>query len=317
MTQAEKRPIIIDCDPGQDDAIMLLLAFAAHDALDIRAIVAVAGNVSLDKTARNARLIADIAGRTDVAIYAGADRPLKRALEVADHVHGREGLEGIEIFEPRTPLQPQGGVAFMIDHLRACAPNEVTLVATGPLTNVAQLIETAPDALSGVAEIVIMGGAMREGGNVTPSAEYNIFADPDAAAIVFDCGRPITAIGLDVTHQLITTPALLEALRATGRNAASAAHDILAKYAFVDANRFQTDGAPLHDPCTIGYLLEPSLFQFKDCNIRIETQSPVTLGHTSVDFWNATDLPANARWAHSVNRDGFFALLLSYLEKLS
>ena len=281
------RKIIIDCDPGQDDAVMLFLALSTPEALDVLGIVAVAGNVGLDKTQRNARIILDLAGRKDVPVFAGYDRPMLRQLEIADHVHGREGMNGVEIINPETPLQEKHGVDFIIEALLAADDGEITLVPTGPLTNIAQAILKAPAVLPKIKEIVLMGGAMREGGNITASAEYNIYVDPHAADIVFRCGRPIVAMGLDVTHQVITSPDVLQRLEALPSVAAKTTYSLLKNYEFFDAEKYGSGGAPLHDPCTIAYLLDPEIFKLKECNIEIETVSELTMGHTAVDFWEA------------------------------
>lgn len=311
---SDPRKIIIDCDPGQDDALMLLLAFASPEALDIKGIVAVAGNVALDKTQRNARILCDLADRKDMRVFAGEAQPLVRNLELADHVHGREGINGVEIFEPETPLQSQAGVDFIIDTLRA-SDADITLVPTGPLTNIAQVIKRAPEVVPKIREIVLMGGAMREGGNITPSAEYNIYVDPHAAEVVFRCCRPIVAMGLDVTHQVCTSPAVLQKISAMSSRAAKAAYALLTEYEFFDAEKYGSIGAPLHDPCTIAYLLDPEIFKLKECNIEIETSSPLTMGHTAVDFWYATDRAHNARWAYQADRERFFDLMIDRLAR--
>ena len=195
-----KHTIIIDCDPGQDDAINLLLAMSSPDELDILGITAVAGNVPLALTERNARLMCDIAGRSDIPVFAGCSKPMVRDLITAEHVHGTTGIDGAEISEPVLPLQEQDAVDFIVDMLRAADDDTITLVPTGPLTNIATAITKAPEVLPKVKEIVLMGGAMRESGNHSPSAEFNILVDPQAADIVFKCGRPITQMGLYVSH---------------------------------------------------------------------------------------------------------------------
>lgn len=295
---------------------MLMLALASPQTLDVLGIVAVAGNVALSKTQRNARIICDLAGKPEMRVFAGQDRPLERVLEIADQVHGREGLNGVDIFEPKTPLQSTPGVDFIIETLHAAEDDEIILVPTGPLTNIAQVILRAPEILPKIQKIVLMGGALREGGNITPSAEYNIYADPHAAKIVFECGRPIVAFGLDVTHQVITSRDVLERINALPTPAAKAAHAILKQYEFFDADKYGVGGAPLHDPCTIAYLIDPDLFKLKSCNIEVETQSELTMGHTAVDFWQATTKPHNALWAFEVDRSGFFDLLIGRLARL-
>jgi purine nucleosidase len=309
-----KTPILIDCDAGQDDALMLFLALAATDKLDILGITAVAGNVPLELTQRNCRLLCEIAGRLDIAIHAGCERPLVRDLVTAEYVHGKSGIDGIELTEPSVPLRPGHGVDFLIETLRR-APEPLTLVPTGPLTNIAMALIKAPDIAARIERIVLMGGAMREGGNTTPSAEYNIYVDPHAAEVVFGCGRPLVVMGLDVTHQVLTTVPRLEAMRAIGNRVADAAHNMLAYFDRHDTAKYGSTGAPLHDPCTIAYLLDPTLFAGKACNISVETRSELTMGHTAVDFWRVSGRPANATWIHGVDADGFFALLLEHLAR--
>ena len=308
-----KRRLILDCDPGQDDAVNLLLAYSARDSFDLLGITAVAGNAPLALTQRNARILADLVGGGDVPIFAGCDRPMARGLITAAHVHGATGLDGVELWEPRTPLAAQHGVHFLIEALRGALDASVTLVATGPLTNIAMALQLAPDIAIKIEEIVLMGGAMREGGNITPSAEFNFYVDPHAAARVFECGRPITVFGLDVTHQLLCTPARLARIAAIGGPVARAVHDWLGFFNRFDSAKYDSPGAPLHDPCTMAYLLMPQLFSLKACPIAIETQSALTLGHSAVDFWGVTGAPANARWAHGVDSEGFFDLLVQHL----
>lgn len=308
------RPIIIDCDPGQDDAVNLLLALSSPDELDVLAITTVAGNVPLELTERNTRQICDIAGRTDMPVYAGCDRPMRRPLLTAEKVHGNTGIDGIEIVEPVTPLRDGHAVDFIIEALGA-AEAPVTLVPTGPLTNIGTAIAREPAILGSVAEIVLMGGAMREGGNHSPSAEFNILVDPDAADIVFRCGRPVTVFGLDVTHQVLATEERRARIRAIGNPAGQATAGMLDFFNRHDTAKYGSLGAPLHDPCTVAWLLKPGLFAGKRCNLAVETVSALTMGHTAVDFWQVTERPHNVTWMHSVDADGFYALLVERLER--
>jgi len=308
------RPVIIDCDPGQDDAINLLLAMAAPSELDILGITTVAGNVPLALTERNARQVCDIAGRTDIPVFAGCDRPMRRALMTAEHVHGKTGIDGVDIVTPVTPLADGHAVDFIVTTLRQ-ASRPVTLVPTGPLTNIGTAITRDPDILDNVAEIVLMGGAMREGGNHSPSAEFNMLVDPDAADLVFRSGLPITVMGLDVTHQVPTTPARRAEIRAIDNAAAKATAGMLDFFNRHDTAKYGSTGAPLHDPCTIAFLLDPGLFRAKHVNLTIETESELTLGHTAVDFWHVTDRPPNVDWVFEVDPDGFYALLVDRLRR--
>ncbi|NND44633.1 MAG: nucleoside hydrolase [Xanthomonadales bacterium] len=305
----EAQPVIIDCDPGQDDAVMLLLAMASPE-LDILGITTVAGNVPLALTQRNARIMTDLAGRTDIPVFAGCERPLQRELVTAEYVHGKTGIDGAPIQDPVTPLQETHAVDFIIETLLASPENTITLVPTGPLTNIAAAIQREPRILAHIRHIVLMGGALREGGNTTTSAEFNIYVDPHAADTVLHCGRPITIVPLDVSHQALVTPGCLKRLRALNSRVARATVGMLEFFNRFDSHKYGTEGAPLHDPCTIAWLLRPGLFRGKRCNVEIETESALTLGHTAVDFWHVSDRPENAEWLYSIDAEGFFDLLV-------
>ena len=307
------RPIIIDCDPGQDDAVNLLLAMSSPDELQLLGITAVAGNVPLELTERNTRLMCDIAGRSDVPVFAGCERPLVRKLQTAEAVHGRTGIDGIEITEPETPLERQHAVDFIVETLQAAAEDSITLVPTGPLTNIAMAMVKAPSILPKIREIVLMGGAMREAGNHSPSGEFNILVDPHAAHVVFGCGRPVVAMGLDVTHQVVSTPERVDRIRALGNRAALATAGMLEFYSRHDSMKYGMEGSPLHDPCTVAYLLRPGIFKGKDCNIEVEIHSELTAGHTAVDFWGVSGRTPNALWVHEADADAFYELLTERL----
>jgi purine nucleosidase len=311
------RPIIIDCDPGQDDAICLLLAMSSPDELDILGVTTVAGNVPLALTERNARQIRDIAGRSDVPVYAGCAKPMVRELITAEKVHGKTGIDGIDIVEPKQALEDKHAVDFIIETLNNADRDSITLVPMGPLTNIGQAITKDPSILEKIEQIVLMGGAMREGGNYSPSAEFNILVDPHAADIVFRCGRPITVMGLDVTHQVLATPARRDRIRAIDNDAARATAGMLDFFNRHDTLKYGSNGAPLHDPCTVAYLLRPDLFAGKLCNISVETESELTMGNTAVDFWHVTERPKNATWIHAVDADGFYDLLVERLSWFS
>ncbi|MGI9295995.1 MAG: nucleoside hydrolase [Pseudomonadales bacterium] len=311
------RPIIIDCDPGQDDAINLLLAMSSPEELQVLGITTVAGNVPLNLTQRNARLMCDIAGCHDIPVFAGCERPLVRKLVTAEEVHGRTGIDGIEINAPKQALEAQHAVDFIIDTLRSGADHSVTLVPTGPLTNIAMALTKAPDIINKVDEIVLMGGAMREGGNHSPSAEFNILVDPHAAHVVFECGRPIVAMGLDVTHQVLATKARIAKIGEVGNGPGLATANMLSFFSRHDSVKYGNDGVPLHDPCTIAYLLLPELFTGKQCNVSVEIHSELTMGHTAVDFWCVSDRPKNAKWVHTVDAEGFYTLLADRLARFS
>ena len=309
------RKIIIDCDPGQDDAVALLLAFASPEDVDVLGVTTVGGNVPLALTQRNARMMCDLAGRRDIPVFAGCERPMRRPLMTAEAIHGETGINGIDVFEPETPLAAGHAVDFIVDTLSQAADASVTLVPTGPMTNIATAIERQPAILPKIERIVLMGGAMREGGNRTPSAEFNILVDPQAADIVLRCGRPIAQMGLDVTHQVLSTRDRVARIRELGNPVAEAAAGMLSFFDRFDTKKYESEGAPLHDPCTVAWLIRPGLFEGRDCNVSVETESELTMGHTAVDFWHVTDRPVNVHWVHSVDADGFYDLLVERLAR--
>jgi purine nucleosidase len=277
-------------------------------------ITAVAGNVPLASTQRNARMMCDIAGRRDIPVYGGCDRPMVLEPITAEYIHGDTGIDGIDVFEPATPLQEQHAVEFIIATLLA-ETVPVTIVSTGPMTNVGTAIRREPAILDRVEAIVSMGGAMREGGNRSPSAEFNVLADPHAAEIVYDCGRPVTVFGLDVTHQVLSTPERVARIREIGNPVAAATAGMLSFFHRHDTKKYGSAGSPLHDPCPVAWLLSPALFRTKRCNLSVEKESALTLGHTAVDFWHVTDRPPNVDWAWDVDADGFYDLLVERLAR--
>ncbi|WP_404863020.1 nucleoside hydrolase [Georhizobium sp. MAB10] len=316
MHSGTTRKIIIDTDPGQDDAAAILLALASPE-LDVLGITAVAGNVPLDWTTRNALIICELAGRADVPVYAGAHAPLKRPLVTAEHVHGKTGLDGPLLDEPVGELQDEGAVDFIIRTLLAEETGTVTLCALGPLTNLALALQKAPEIAGRIAEIVLMGGGFFEGGNITPAAEFNIYVDPEAADVVFRAGVPIVMMPLDVTHKVLTTRARTEAIAALPSKATRALAEMLVFFERFDEQKYGSDGAPLHDPCVIAYLLRPELFAGRFCNVEIETASDLTRGMTVVDWWHVTDRAPNATVMREVDAEGFFTLLTERLATYS
>tara|TARA_B110000908_G_scaffold172704_1_gene242172 strand:- start:1832 stop:2773 length:942 start_codon:yes stop_codon:yes gene_type:complete len=304
------RKIIIDTDPGQDDAVAILLALASPKDLDVLGIVAVAGNVPLDLTEKNARIVCELAGKTDVRVFAGCDRPLGRPLVTAEHVHGKSGLDGPNLPDPTMPLQPQHGVDFIIDTLRNEPANTVTLCVLGPLTNIATAFQKAPDIVARVQQVVLMGGAYFEVGNITPTAEFNIYVDPQAADIVFKSGIDIVVMPLDVTHKALVTQARNDAFRALGTPAGIAVAQMTDFFERFDKEKYGSTGAPLHDPCVTAYLIAPDLFKGRHINVEIEVKSELTMGMTVADWWGVTDRPANATFIGDLDADGFFALLV-------
>lgn len=312
-TRVSPQPIVIDCDPGVDDAIALLLALASPDELDVIGVTTVAGNVGLERTSDNALRIVELAGR-GVPVHSGCARPIMRPPTDAEHIHGETGLDGADLPPPASPLADAHAVDFLID---ACGerPREVTLCAMAPLTNVALAMIKDPGFVANIGEIVLMGGAVGAG-NVTPSAEFNVFADPHAASVVFAAGAKLTMIGLDVTHQAIVTTERLAAIRAIDTPVGRAAAGLLEHYHRVDVERHGVAGSPLHDPCVIAYLLRPDLFSGREAFVEVETQGEATLGRTVVDLWGATGREANATVIEHIDADGFFELLIERLARL-
>jgi purine nucleosidase len=304
------RPIIIDTDPGIDDAVAILLALAAPE-LGVQGLVAVAGNVKLTAAARNARAVLELGGRPDIPVFAGCPRPIGGARIDAAHVHGDSGLGGLQLPEPAAPLRPEHGVPWLIETLRAAAAGGVTLCMLGPLTNLATALVMAPDITGGIAELVIMGGGTH--GNITPAAEFNIYCDPPAAAIVFASGVPITLLPLDVTNLTPSTPGRVEAIGKAGTRCAAAVAQLL-----TPPGGWPHPGRPpvvIHDACVIAYLLEPTLFGAVDAHVAIETQSPLTLGMTIFDTRGRVG-PTNARLVNVIDSDGLYRLLAERLASL-
>ena len=310
------RRIIIDTDPGIDDAVAILLALAAAEELEVLGIVAVAGNLPLAQTERNARRVCELAGRAEIPVYAGCARPMLRPLATAEHIHGETARDRLLLPEPTMALQTLHGVDFLIETLRVAETGTITVCALGPLTNIAMALIKTPEVAGKIGELVIMGGACFELGNVTPAAEFNIHVDPHAAAIVLDSGIPITMMPLDVTHQLLTTAPRLAALRALDNRCGRAVAALLASFERRRRPKFGARATALHDPSVIAYLLNPTLFQGREVNVAVETQSPLTIGMTVVDWWGVTGRPANARFMTKVHSEGFFNLLVGRLAHL-
>jgi len=309
------RKIIIDTDPGQDDAVAILLALGSPE-LEVMAVTAVAGNVPLVLTQLNARKICELAGRPDIPVFAGAARPLLRPLVTAEHVHGRTGLDGPDLPDPKMPLQATHAVDFLVATLMREPPGTITLCVLGPLTNIALALIREPRIAARIGEIVLMGGGFFEGGNVTPAAEFNIYVDPHAASVVFDSGVPITMMPLDVTHRALTTRDRVERFRALGTPAGIATAQLLDFFERYDEEKYGTDGGPLHDPCVIAWLLDPGLFKGRKVNVCVETGAELTMGMTVIDWWGVTDRPKNAHVVRDLDADRFFALLTERIGRL-
>jgi inosine-uridine nucleoside N-ribohydrolase len=302
-------PIVIDCDPGHDDAIAILLALASPE-VELRGITTVAGNQTLDKTTRNALKVLELAGRADIPVAAGADAPLVRTLRTAANVHGESGLDGPDLPEPVT--SPVDGHAA--DVLAELIEPGVVLVPTGPLTNIALLLERHPDVRERLEHIVWMGGAIAEG-NVTPAAEFNAFVDPEAAAAVFGSGIPVTMIGLDVTHKALFDAGHAERLRGTGA-AGRAVAELADFFLEFHRQRYRFDGAPIHDAMAVAHVIDPTLVETLRCNVAIETASEYCDGRTVVDLWHVVDGPRNADVGVDVDAHRFLELLVERISTL-
>jgi inosine-uridine nucleoside N-ribohydrolase len=303
-------PLILDCDPGHDDAIALLLALASPE-VELLGVTTVHGNQTLEKTTQNAIRVLDLVGRADVPVAAGADRPLIRELVVASHVHGESGLDGPALPPASRAPSDEEAITFL-ERTIAANPTPVTLVATGPLTNVAQLLEQTGGA--NLERIVLMGGSIAEG-NMTPAAEFNIWADPEAAAVVFASALDTTMIGLDVTHRAVTTPAVQERLRQTGEVGTFVA-GLIDFFAVYHRQTYGWEGAPIHDAVAVAHVVRPGLVTTVQRNVEIELVSELTRGRTVVDRWNRTERPRNAHVGIDLDAAAFFDLLIDRIETL-
>ncbi|HHQ4706377.1 TPA: pyrimidine-specific ribonucleoside hydrolase RihA [Aeromonas veronii] len=304
-------PVILDCDPGHDDAIALILALASPE-LKVLAVTTSAGNQTPDKTLNNALRILTLLGRDDIPVAAGAPKPLARELIIADNVHGESGLDGPKLPDPAFAPQAMTGIELMARCLRE-SPQPVTLVPTGPLTNIALLLAAHPELKGKIARIVLMGGAA-EAGNWTPAAEFNIYVDPEAADMVFKSGIPITMCGLDVTHEAQVMDEDIERVRAITNPVAQCVAGLLDFFMIYHRDpKWGFAGAPLHDPCTIAWLLAPELFHGVECRVDIETRGEHTVGMTVVDRYGLTGKPANALVLLGLDRPGFIDLLVTRL----
>ena len=308
--------IIIDTDPGQDDALAILLALASPE-IDILGVCAVAGNVPLSLTQVNARKICELAGKPETKVFAGAIRPMVRNLVTAEHVHGRTGLDGPVLPEPKMHVQKQHAVDFIIDTVMERPSGSVTICALGPLTNIGLALVKEPRIAGRIKRIIAMGGGYSEGGNITPAAEFNIYVDPQAARLVFESGTPITLVPLDCTHQALTTKVRVTKFRAMKNKTGPAVAELLEFFERFDVEKYGSDGGPLHDPCVVAWLLKPALFSGKDVNVTIECESELTMGMTVIDWWKVTGRKANATVLRGLDSDGFFAPLTERLATLA
>lgn len=310
-----KIPVIIDCDPGHDDALMLMLAHGSG-RFDIKAVTISAGNQTQAKTLQNALKVLTLIGATAIPVYHGAEKPLFRELVIADYVHGETGLDGPSLPAPVMQAQPVSAVEGIAAILTA-SETPVTIVPTGPLTNIATFLLAYPHLKSKIERISLMGGGIFRG-NMTPLAEFNIYADPEAAAIVFKAGVPITMCGLDVTHKALVFQKDIELLRALGNQSGKAAADLMDFFSiFYRENRVELNGgAALHDPCAIAWLINPGIFKTKSCYVDVETKGELTRGATVVDFYNTLQMEPNATVAYDIDRDAFMDLLFNAIKVL-
>ncbi|MEX2611994.1 MAG: nucleoside hydrolase [Gaiellaceae bacterium] len=306
----EPTPIIVDCDPGHDDAIALLLALASPE-VELLGVTTTYGNQTLAKTTANALRVLELVGRTDIPVAAGAERPLRRELVVAAHVHGESGLDGPVLPPAETSPVSDDAVAFIADCV-STARCPVTLVPTGPLTNIARYLDT--HGTTGIARVALMGGSIAEG-NMTPAAEFNIWADPEAAARVFSSGLDVTMIGLDVTHQALLRPPVAERLRATGRIGVFVA-ELSEFFSVYHRKTYGWDGAPIHDAVAVAHVIRPGLVETRRRNVEVELDSELCRGRTVVDLWQRTDRAPNAHVGVDVDAEAFFELLVERIASL-
>lgn len=310
-----KKKIIIDTDPGQDDAVAILLALASEE-LDVLGITCVAGNVPLHLTTLNARKVVELTKFTDVLIFSGAKSPIKRNLVTAEHVHGKTGLDGPILSEPKILLQEKGAVDFIIETVLSYPKKTVILCSLGPLTNLALAMQREPKIINLVKEIVMMGGGFFEGGNITPAAEFNIYVDPEAAAEVLGSGIPVVMLPLDVTHKALTSRSRIEAFREIGNRAGKATAEMLDFFERFDVEKYGSEGGPLHDPNVIAYLLRPDFYSGKHVNVEVEVNSDLTRGMTVVDWWGVTGREKNVYYINSVRDKEFFDFLTKRIKLL-
>jgi inosine-uridine nucleoside N-ribohydrolase len=307
--------IIIDTDPGQDDAVAILLALAERERLDLVGITTVAGNVPLPLTTINALRVVELAGRDDVPVFPGASQPLLRELRTAEFVCGDDGLAGADLPPPRLAAQSRHAVTFLLETLRSADERSLTLCPIGPLTNIALAFAQEPALVSKVERIVLMGGA-RDLGNITPSAEFNFFVDPHAAAMVMRLPVPIVLFGLHATHQAIGTPERVDRIASLGTPVARAIRGMLGRPRRGSVDRYGVPGHPLHDVCVIAFLLWPDLFTGRDCHVSVETASEASIGRTTIDWWGAQKEKPNAHVIGHVDAPGFYERLTASLAKL-
>ena len=299
------KKIIIDTDPGQDDALALMTAFGS-EKLQVLGVTCVAGNVSLDLTLENALKICELTGNEEIPVFKGCEKPLRRKLVTAEHVHGKTGLDGTELSVINKEEEKKEASDFIIETLLENDKKKITLCALGPLTNIATALLKKPEIGDLLEEIVLMGGGFFEGGNITPAAEFNIYVDPEAAKIVLGSGVKITMLPLDVTHKTLVDRKFLSELRSSHKNSAIQAAKLLDFFERYDVQKYGSEGGPLHDPNVIVYLLDPEIYRGKIVNVEVEISSDLTRGMTVVDWWGVTNRPKNVHYINEVNSQSFF-----------
>lgn len=307
--------VILDCDPGHDDAIAIILAASKISRLNIEAITTVAGNVEVEKNTLNALKVADIIGLQGVPVMQGAERPLFKKREIAEEIHGETGMDGPLLPEiPSTKTTEGHAVDVIIDKVLG-SDKAITLVPTGPLTNIALAMIKEPKIIPKIKEIVLMGGGTF--GNWTPAAEFNIYVDAEAAKVVFESGAPVTMFGLDVTHQAIATEAIIHDLSKVDNAVADFVVELLRFFSKTYKDVFGFDGGPIHDACTVAYLMDPSIFEFKQVHVDIETKGEYTYGMTAVDHLGVTGKEPNVKFAHDLDQVRFWDLFTDALRSYS
>jgi purine nucleosidase len=314
---AERINLIIDTDPGADDVVALLLAMASPEALNLLAITTVAGNVRIDKTSRNACLAREWAGREEVPVYAGAGKPLVRPPIYAEHIHGNEGLPGVEVHEPAKGPAVGSAVQYLIDTLSTAEPHSITIAMLGPQTNLALALIQRPDIVQGIKQVVVMAGAHFNGGNITPVAEFNVYVDPDAAKVVLASGVKLVYVPLDVTHKILTSEARLRQIGALNNRAGGLVSAILNAYVKTDMARYGLTGGPVHDASVISWLLKPELFSGKAIHVAIDNREGLGMGQTVADWYGTLKQDRNVFWLNDGDAQGFFDLLTERLATLA
>lgn len=310
------RKIIVDTDPGQDDAFAILFALGSPAELDVIGITTVGGNVPVALTTKNALKVIELAGRPDIPVYAGCPAPMVRKLITAEYVHGETGLDGADLPEPVTRPQDEHAVNYLVRAIMAAPEGELTVCTLGPMTNLAMAMTMEPRIIPRIREVVLMGGGFFQGGNATPAAEFNVFVDPHAAHKVFESGVPVSMASIDCTYTALMTPDWLDALRATRSRAAIEAANLADFFRRYGDHKFPTPARPIHDACVTGYLLAPEIYEQRQCNVTVDIVSPETIGMTVVDWWHVTGRRKNCNFLRRIEPKPFFDLMLERISAL-